>query len=338
MRRAVGLVLVGVLVAVVCAFLGRWQWNRHVWRDGQIAIVQANYSAAPVPIRDVLPTTSTPVPEEKVWHPVDVVGHYLPDATVLLRNRPSDDGPVYHVLVPFVVEDSSAGTAGGPTDAGAVLLVDRGWVPTGANGSVGVTPPAPPSGTVDLTVRLRQDEPASRRGAPAGQVQAIDVAQALAAGGAAVPVGAPAYDAYGGLVAESPAATTLPGALDAPDTDPGPHLSYAFQWWVFALGGLIGFSMLARRDLLEERALDAEGELLEQMDADDPLAVPDGVDGLWPTRGARRPAPQRRPSGGSRGDAPYRRGGRDEDYEDAVVDAQLGSPGDAARPTGTPRR
>jgi cytochrome oxidase assembly protein ShyY1 len=321
-RRAAGLVLVGVLVAIACTFLGRWQWNRHVWRDGQIAIVNENYSAKAVPLRDVLPTTTTPVPAGKVWHPVKVVGHYLPDATVLLRNRPSDDGPVYHVLVPFLVEDSSAGTAASPTDAGSVLLVDRGWVPTGADGSVNVTPPAPPSGTVTLTARLREDEPASRRAAPEGQVQAINVAQALAAGGSAVPAGASAYEGYGGLVSEDPAPAAVPGALPAPDTDPGPHLSYAFQWWVFALGGLIGFLVLARRDLLEERALEGEDEP-DAAPAGDPLEVPEGVDGLWPTRGPRRPTPPRRPARSA--DAPYRRGGRDEDYEDAIVDAQLGT-------------
>ena len=44
-------------------------------------------------------------------------GEYLPDSDVLLRNRPVDGTPAYHVVAPFR-EDS----------AGAVLLVDRGWV------------------------------------------------------------------------------------------------------------------------------------------------------------------------------------------------------------------
>ena len=33
-RRATVLVLVGIVLAVVCTFLGRWQWDRHVWRGG----------------------------------------------------------------------------------------------------------------------------------------------------------------------------------------------------------------------------------------------------------------------------------------------------------------
>ena len=117
-RRATGLVLLGVVVAVACTFLGRWQWNRHVWRDAAIAVVETNWSADPVPLDTVLPATDTPLTDDDVWRRVTVVGHYEPDATVLLRNRPVDGAPAYHVLVPFVVEDASAGTAADPHPGG----------------------------------------------------------------------------------------------------------------------------------------------------------------------------------------------------------------------------
>ena len=139
-RRATGLVVVALVVAVACTFLGRWQWNRHVWRDHAIAVVQANERAAPVPLDQILPTTDTPLPTDDVWRQVEVVGHYEPDATVLLRNRPVDGNAAYHVLVPFVVEDASAGTAAEPTQAGSVLVVDRGWVPTGETSAAVVDP------------------------------------------------------------------------------------------------------------------------------------------------------------------------------------------------------
>ena len=165
-RRATGLVLLGVVVAVACTFLGRWQWNRHVWRDAAIAVVETNWSADPVPLDTVLPATDTPLTDDDVWRRVTVVGHYEPDATVLLRNRPVDGAPAYHVLVPFVVEDASAGTSSAPTQAGTVLVVDRGWVDPGADASADVAAPAPPEGSVTLTARLRHDEPASSRTAP----------------------------------------------------------------------------------------------------------------------------------------------------------------------------
>lgn len=275
-RRAVAVALVGILVAVVCGLLGRWQWNRHVVRDAKIALVQANYSADPVPMADLLdgPTTSLDPADE--WRPVTLTGTYAADSTVLLRNRPVDGTPAYHVLVPLVLAD------------GDVLVVDRGWVPMGADGSSDVAVAAPPSGTVQVTVRLRVPEPASTRSAPAGQVQAADPGQVLAAGS----LDAPAYAAIGGLVDESPAPAQALGTLPLPDTDPGSHLSYAFQWWVFALGALGAFGWAARREVLDARE-------------------PDLVD-----RSAEPAAP--RPLGAR---SQPRRRGRDEVDEDALLDA-----------------
>ena len=311
-RRATGLVLLGVVVAVACTFLGRWQWNRHVWRDAAIAVVETNWSADPLPLDTVLPATDTPLTDDDVWRRVTVVGHYEPDGTVLLRNRPVDGAPAYHVLVPFVVEDASAGTSSAPTQAGSVLVVDRGWVDPGADASADVAAPAPPEGSVTLTARLRHDEPASSRTAPPGQVQAISAEQVLAAGG----VEGESYDAYVAMTAEDPSVSPVPGQLPPPSTDPGSHLSYAFQWWTFALGGLIAFSLGARRELQDERAFrEAEGPAPEPA----PVQVsPSGVE-LWPTRDTPRPRRAAQPAP----DAPRRRGGRDEDAEDALIDAQL---------------
>ncbi|WP_028048065.1 SURF1 family protein [Cellulomonas sp. URHD0024] len=320
-RRSVGLVVVALVVAVACTLLGRWQWNRHVWRDHAIAVVTSSAKAAPVPLDQILSTTDGSLPPQDVWRRVEVTGHYEPDATVLLRNRPVDGNAAYHVLVPFVVEDASAGTASRPTDPGAVLVVDRGWVPTGETSAAEVHPPAPPTGSVTVTVKLRATEPASTRSAPAGQVQAIAVDQVL---DAADMAGATTFPAYGGLTAETPAPAVALGPLPAPSTDPGSHLSYAFQWWVFALGGLVAFLVMARRELLEAR-----------VEAQDDGARPDAVspsgDGpaLWPTRddprpARRRPEPRRRPDP----NVPHRRGGRDEDAEDALIDAQLAAADD----------
>ncbi len=322
-RRATGLVLLGVVVAVACTFLGRWQWNRHVWRDAAIAVVEHNWSAEPVPLDAVLTPGDGALTDADVWRRVTVVGHYLPGSTVLLRNRPVDGAAAYHVLVPFVVQDASAGTAAAPTHAGSVLVVDRGWVGLGEDASVDVATPDPPTGTVTLTARLRLDEPASSRTAPPGQVQAISVDQVLAAGGVAPE---PTYDAYVAMSAEDPAAAEVPGALPAPSTDPGSHLSYAFQWWTFALGGLVAFCLGARRELQDERAeREADGEVTAPVAA--PTVSADGVE-LWPTRDTpRRPAARRRTGP----DVPHRRGGRDEDAEDALIDAQLAEPAGRVR-------
>lgn len=278
-RQALGLLVVAVAVAVTCTFLGRWQWQRHVDRDAAIAVVEANYAAAPADLATVVPDPDVALPAADTWRSVTVRGRYLEDATVLLRNRPVDGTPAYHALVPLLVVDAAPGADGDPVGAGRLLVVDRGWVPTGADGTVAVDVPAPPRGDVTVTVRLRAGEATSRRDAPRGQVQAIAPAQVLAAGG----VDGEPYAAYGALVRESPAAGQALGALAAPSTDPGSHLSYAFQWWVFALGGLVAFSVAARRE--------------------------------WTSAAAPGDGPVRPPR-------PRRARGRDEVDEDAEIDAQ----------------
>jgi cytochrome oxidase assembly protein ShyY1 len=243
-RRAVTLLLLAVVLGVTCTFLGRWQWNRHVARDEQIRLIEDNYSGAPVALDAVLTAPDRALAADAEWRRATVTGRYEADATVLLRNRPINGEAGYHVLVPFVV------AAGG--EPGAVLVIDRGWVPLGRNGVDVTGVPGPPTGTVTVTVRLHPDEPASPRSAPHGQVQAISIGQVLQAGGVAPAAGSPvAYSAYGEVASEAPAAAHALGTLPLPSTDPGSHLSYAFQWWTFALGSLVGFTMMAVRELRE---------------------------------------------------------------------------------------
>jgi cytochrome oxidase assembly protein ShyY1 len=279
LRRAVGLVLLGVVMAVACVFLGRWQWHRHVDRDAAIQIVERNYSADPVPLAELLPEPGAVLDPEDVWRQATVTGTYDADATVLLRNRPVDSQPGFHVLVPLRLAD------------GAVLVVDRGWVAWDDDASGEVSVPAPPAGEVTVTVHLRPDEPASERGAPDAQVQAINVDQVLTAGGAGA--GVASFGGYGAALDEDPAAATELGALPKPSTDPGSHLSYAFQWWTFALGSVAALTWLARRELVE--AVPAED------DEQDPTAP-------RPPAPARAPRTRRRPS--------------DEETEDALIDSQ----------------
>lgn len=236
-------ILLGLAVTVLvvgCVFAGRWQWNRHIDRAAAITIINENYAASPVPLTDVLPQAGAVVDTRDVWRPVSMHGHYVPEATVLLRNRPVDKQASFHILVPFV------------TDDGTVLVVNRGWLPYGRDSAEPDSVPAPPSGEVDVVVRLRADEPAATNGAPDGQVQAINTAQVLAAGpdGAAWAQGL-TFGAYGALTSESPAPEQAVRPLPVPDTDPRSHLSYAFQWWVFALGGVGGFILLVVRERRE---------------------------------------------------------------------------------------
>lgn len=299
-RRWLGVVALGLVVATACVLLGRWQWTRHVARADAAALVTGNYDAAPVPLAELLPPGTGLDPDDE-WRAVSVGGRYVDDATVVLRNRPVGGRPAVHVLTPFVVDPDD----GGP----AVLVVDRGWLAAGSEESDdGV--PAAPEGEVDLVVRLRPTEPAGRAGPP-GQVYRVDPPAVLRAGDAVDAVGAlPVLGAYGVLAVEDPSVEPAPTVLPAPDTSLGSHLSYAFQWWAFAVGALVGVVVLARR---ERSALDAAGRR-------------PGVGGGFPVGGGGRDRPRRRPTA--------------EDEEDALIAAQL----DAAAaerggtPPATPRR
>ena len=314
LRRAAVLVLVALVVATTCTLLGRWQWNKHVARDAVLATFATNWSAPAVPLASLVTAPGAEPAASDEWRSVKVTGHYLVGSTVLLRNRPVDGQPAYHVLVPF------------QADGGGVLVVDRGWVPVGNDAQRADGVPAPPGGTVDLVARLRLPEPPSNRSAPPGQVQHLAPAQVLAAGD--VPAGTLAYRWYATAVSERPAPATPLAALDTPSTDPGPYLSYAVQWWVFALGALAAFGWMARREILDDRV--AQAAAAARSPAPAPVDASDAASRPATSRGAGEPTaspiPAIRPATRPDPPAPARRRGRDELAEDALIDAQRPRP------------
>ncbi|KAA9147849.1 SURF1 family protein [Microbacterium lushaniae] len=213
---------VAVVFAIACGFLANWQFARGEERGRQLALVEANYDKTPVPLADVLaPGDELAASDE--WTPVVLTGEYLADEQVLVRNRPHGGTAAFEVLVPFLLDD------------GRALLVDRGWVAPGENQPDPDVVPAPPSGQATVTVRLRPGEPlpTSGRTAPEGQVPTIHLPLlADMVTGHQLETGA-----YGMLVSEDPAPATVPGTIASPSEDPGPHLSYAVQWILFAIMG-----------------------------------------------------------------------------------------------------
>jgi len=237
LRRAIATMAVASLVSAACVMLGLWQWHRHLARSAAIAVVTSNYDAPPVPLEKAM-AGGTTVAAGQEWQRVTATGQYLPDATVLLRNRPVNGVSGYHVLAPFLV--------GSGEQSGTVLLVDRGFLPAAGAATAVPDVPAPPQGTVELVARLRVSERPTDRDAPTGQVQVIETSAARAA--AAAPWTQPALTGYAQAVTEDGAAPAGLAPLALPSTDLGPHLSYAFQWWVFATGALIGAVVLLRRE------------------------------------------------------------------------------------------
>lgn len=238
-------VALAVVFAIACAFLSNWQFSRNEERSAQLALVEENYDAVAVPLAEVIPPGGALSPEDQ-WRPVELVGEYLSDDEMLVRNRPHGGTAAFEVLVPFQLTD------------GRVLLIDRGWVAPGEDQPEPDSVPRPPEGEVTVVARLKPGEPlpSSGRSAPEGQVPTINleyVAQVAA------PATAESLErsAYGILVSEDPAPGVAPNALEDPSEDPGPHLSYAIQWILFAIMGFVFIAYVIRTERRHRRE-DAE--------------------------------------------------------------------------------
>ncbi len=262
-----GLFALALVVAVCCGLLARWQWHRREQRLAYNAPIIANYDRDPVSAQTVLGDKR--LAADELWTPVHLQGHYVPEATTLVRNRPQLGQAAYEVLVPLVT-------------AQGVVIVDRGWLPTGRTAERPDEIPAPPSGQITVTARVLGPESADDREAPLGEAYRIapqDLAEAMARRSQGAFTASDVLTAgYLQLASERPAAATGPVPFARPQIDEGPHLSYSVQWVIFGIGAIAGVVVLARRT------------------AED-LADP-GME--------RRPTPRRR---------------RDEDEEDALLDA-----------------
>ena len=246
-RRWIGWLAFTTLFAVVCVGLAQWQWVRRLEAVAEIRVVAQNWDAAPVALSEVLPGDA-PLNAEAEWTPVILQGQYLSGEQLLVRNRPFAGRPGFEVLTPLLL------------DSGEVFIVDRGWVPTGEAQDSPDVVPSPPEGPVEVLVRLKPGEPnIAGRGAPEGQIATIHLPElAERVDGGPVIAGA-----YGLLDSETPAVAERPSPALRPAPDEGPHLSYTFQWYLFALLGFVGYGWALRQ---EKRALLAEqtGEPIPQ--------------------------------------------------------------------------
>ena len=237
-----------VIFALVCVGLCMWQLDRRNTALVELGRIDNNYSADPVPLDDVLGTLDSFSLDQK-WTPVTMTGTYLSEDELLVRNRPYNSGPGFEVLTPLRLAD------------GSVFIVDRGGLPTGREqDSPDHIPPAP-AGEVTVTARLKPGEPTlPGRSAPAGQIATIQLDDIAAM------LDEPTYTgAYGLMVSENPSPSERPLAATKPARDEGPHLSYAFQWLVFALFGFFGVAYGLRQEY--RRVNEEDPDEMERVEA-----------------------------------------------------------------------
>lgn len=244
-RRWVAALLVAALFALACVLLGRWQWHRHEDKAARADRINSHYVASPVSLARTMPEPAAQLPRTREWTLVTATGRYALQHVMLVRNRPNNGVFGYEVVVPLELAD------------GTSLLVDRGWIANGRTAAEPSAVPPTPTGEVTVTGWLRPGEPSLGRTMPNGRLASINLAEARAQSGATL------YGAYlilrtearppgnagdGGLPGEQ---ITRPQPLEKPDTDLGPHLAYALQWWLAAPVGFVLVLVGARREHLD---------------------------------------------------------------------------------------
>lgn len=226
--RWLGWLVLAVLVGLACVRLGQWQWDKYEDLSARADRVETHYEADPVPVTDVLDEDRAPVEDE--WTRVTATGEYLGDEQVLVRNRPLDGTYGYEVLVPLRLA------------GGGHLVVNRGWVPNSEKGAdVPPEVPSAPEGEVTVTGWVRLGEASLGRDLPTGQVASINRPEVEE------EVGTSLLGGYVSLQSERPD-TARPEPLEVPDTDTGPHLAYAIQWWLVVPAVLVFWFVALRRE------------------------------------------------------------------------------------------
>jgi cytochrome oxidase assembly protein ShyY1 len=224
-----------VIVALVCVGAGTWQIARF---DGKVHAnddLRANVRARPVAAASLLATTAEHnAPTGAVqYRTVTAAGRYDAAHQALLRREQQGGLNGYDVITPL-------------RTGGAVLLVDRGFLPADSSGDPPVMP-APPTRAVTVRVRV---QPASTRSdaAGAGQIESVNPAQQ------ARRLGAPVYRDYGELLAGEPGSAGVhpkpPPSLSNPAggaVEPQ-HFAYIIQWYLFALLALAAPFAMIRAD------------------------------------------------------------------------------------------
>ena len=165
------------------------------------------------------------------------------------------------------------------------MVVNRGFVP------LGVDVPAPPTGDIQLLARVRVTQERQRgeltdatgTDEPVTEVRRVDLGQLAAQlPGEVAPV-------YLDLIDSIPAVEPSdPVPIPAPALDEGPHLSYAAQWFIFAVCVSIGWVLAVRRSIrTNRRNVVTAGSGGQELPGSD---RPDDVAAASPTTGTGAPS------------------------------------------------
>lgn len=224
----------------VCVRLGFWQLDRLQQRKARNHALE---TALRMPVLDYDSATAAAIerePELFINRRVRATGTYDVAGEIVLRGRANDGSPGVHLVTPLVA-------AGVPQ----ALLVNRGWVPSPDAATVDARPYAEPG--VRTVVGILQEIPRNTRAA--GEPATTQVNGAPVVTYRRLDLDAlrrkeprPFVRLYlQQLPATGSAAKRPPVRIALAPQDNGPHLSYAIQWFSFAVIGVVGLAIMFLR-------------------------------------------------------------------------------------------
>ncbi len=235
---------ISLAVAAVAVLLGIWQYGRHVDRADAMADFEAAAHLAPAEVGDVAPIGTSELPPGAQWRTVTATGTIDLESLTVLRNRPVNSTPAWQYLAWLDADDGSS------------LLLNLAWIPQPDPASDPAVPALVDGERVTVTAVLREWEPDDGKGAGTS-ITRITPDQLP------TPVGDP-IPGYGMLReicgTDGCVETPVGGPVPLPALTVGPHLSYAWQWWLFAVMAPTGGVLLLRRDAQVAAESDAPTE------------------------------------------------------------------------------
>jgi surfeit locus 1 family protein len=227
-----------IVVAGVCIRLGFWQLERLEQRREVNAHLRVAMAEAPLALDAATAAGVRRHPEEFRYRRATARGVYEFAGEMLLRGRSHDGRPGVHVVTPLRLRDD-----------GAVILVNRGWIPS-ADAATADPRPYRPGGVQTIEGMLQAVPDAPGEAAPVridlGETS-LPTYRRLDRSTLATALGEPILPLY---LEELPSArgnSRIPLPVPPPALDDGPHLGYAIQWFSFAAIAVAGYLVILRR-------------------------------------------------------------------------------------------
>ena len=215
--------LIALALIVLCFIAAQWQYNRGVDRHQRNFLIEENIAAPKISLENAAGDLT-----KNEWRTVTTQGVFDASQTILLRNRYFEGKYGFEFLTLFTSSKSEK------------FWVDRGWIVAGKDALTAPVIPNTPTGTVEITGRLRLDT-----SLPRGSFFAIPASGSglISKWNAQNEVVTEGF--YLDLLNGSTSELTPSVTAQLPELSDGPHMAYALQWVFFA--GLVGYGRILIR-------------------------------------------------------------------------------------------